>query len=679
MKAILLLPLAGFVFFTFSAAMAQSSDTVGFKQLEEVVISAPRLPKVTKLLPEAYRQIILNPEELMSDRSLPELLMPNSGIFIQKTNHGGGSPFLRGLTGNQLLYLFDGIRLSNATVRYGPNQLLNTVDMFSTGRIEVLHGSGSVQYGSDALGGTLHMLSHETPFTEAADFGGQVILRALTSGMEQSGNARLHYLSPKISLTAGISRRHFGDLYGGDSTGKQSPSGYEEFDSDLKLKIKTGKNSGLTLFWQRNQQIDVDIYHKIALENYAINRINLQQRDLGYLRYSAVSDRPWFSQWIITASYQHSPEEREAKKNGSNITRFERDVINTMGISTEVRSAVSLGPGHLQGTSGVEFYFDKVYSERKDSDANTGEMMIKRGLYPDGAGLTAIALFSGFSYETSHWVIHPGLRFSAHSALIDDEALGSISLKQQALVGSIGVTRKTGRHTGVFVGIGSGFRAPNLDDLGTLGIMDFRYEVPNYDLKPEKSLQTQSGFRFSGTRTHFEIYVYYNMLNELIVREKQGNDSVEGYPVYIKSNTEKAYVYGLETFVNQDLGKFLKAKAMLTYTYGQNLTRKEPVRRIPPLFGSLCLEGRHLHLHYGAEWLWATAQKRLAAGDKSDNRIPEGGTPGWSVINLYAGYKWKFLQLRLTFNNIGNADYRYHGSGINGIGRSLSIGLSLRF
>lgn len=679
MKAIYCFLAAGLILLTSLPGSSQNADSLTLKQLNEVVISAPRLPVIPEMLPEAYRQFVISPDELMVGRSIPELLMPSSGIFIQKTNHGGGSPFIRGLTGNQLLYLFDGIRLSNATVRYGPNQLLNTVDMFGTGRIEVLHGSGSVQYGSDALGGTLHILSHETPFTTASAFGGQVTLRAMSGNMEQSGNVRVRFSSPEVSMSAGITRRHFGDLYGGDTTGKQSPSGYEELDTDLKLRFKTGTRSGLTFFWQRNHQTDVDIYHKVALENYAINRVSLQQRDLGYLRYTAATGNPWLSQWVITASYQQSPEERETQKNGSDVVRSERDEVNTTGLSAEVRSSVSLGKGRLQGTSGIEFYYDKIYSERKDSDANTGETVHKRGLYPDGSGLKAFALFSGFSYETRHWVIQPGLRFSAHTAEIKDNALGSISLVQQALVGNIGVTRKTGRHTGVFAGIGRGFRAPNLDDLGTLGIMDFRYEVPNYDLKPEKLLQSQAGFRFSGTKTQAEAYVYYNSLNNLIVREKQGNDSIEGYPVYVKSNVEEAYVYGLESFVNQVIGSNLKAKVMVTYTYGQNLTRKEPVRRIPPLFGSLSLEGRHLRLLYGAEWLWASAQKRLAAGDRSDNRIPEGGTPGWNVINLYAAYKVKFLQARLTLNNIGNADYRYHGSGINGTGRSLTAGLTLRF
>jgi iron complex outermembrane receptor protein/hemoglobin/transferrin/lactoferrin receptor protein len=112
--------------------------------------------------PEAVS--VLTQKQLLQNapRSTPEALMGLPGVWVQKTNHGGGSPFIRGLTGQQTLILIDGIRLNNATFRSGPNQYFNTIDPQSIAQIEVLRGSGSVQYGSDALGGVVHVLTKKS-------------------------------------------------------------------------------------------------------------------------------------------------------------------------------------------------------------------------------------------------------------------------------------------------------------------------------------------------------------------------------------------------------------------------------------------------------------------------------------------------------------------------------------
>ncbi len=110
----------------------------------------------SKLLTEIYN----------SSRTTPEALIGMNGVFVQKTNHGGGSPFVRGLTGNQTLIMVDGIRMNNSTFRYGPNQYLNTIDAFTINRIEVAKGTGSVQYGTDAIGGVIQVITKEPFFTE---------------------------------------------------------------------------------------------------------------------------------------------------------------------------------------------------------------------------------------------------------------------------------------------------------------------------------------------------------------------------------------------------------------------------------------------------------------------------------------------------------------------------------
>jgi hemoglobin/transferrin/lactoferrin receptor protein len=159
---ILMKKLPGFLFLIFAVffAIAQPkiTDTL---LIEEVVVTTQRIPVNEQLIP--YSISLLDKKEMdhFSKRSTPEMLMNTNGVFVQKTNHGGGSPFIRGLTGNQTLLLFDGIRLNNSIYRYGPNQYLNTVDVFTIDRMEVARGTGSVQYGSDALGGALQIFSVE--------------------------------------------------------------------------------------------------------------------------------------------------------------------------------------------------------------------------------------------------------------------------------------------------------------------------------------------------------------------------------------------------------------------------------------------------------------------------------------------------------------------------------------
>jgi len=107
------------------------------------------------------------------------------------------------------------------------------------------------------------------------------------------------------------------------------------------------------------------------------------------------------------------------------------------------------------------------------------------------------------------------------------------------------------------------------------------------------------------------------------------------------------------------------------------MTKNEPLRRIPPLFGRIALDYNRNKLLIGLEWLAAAMQDRLAQGDKDDNRIPEGGTPGWDILNMKTGYTWKFITANLSLNNLFDKDYRYHGSGVNGYGRSLFVTVSI--
>ncbi len=666
--------------FCYRYGMAQHSDSINQKEiisskdLDEVVVTASRLNSLRIKTPEAIEILYSKSIQQYQLRTTPEALALTPGVFIQKTNHGGGSPFLRGLTGNQTLLLIDGIRLSNSTMRYGPNQYLNTIDVFSIEKLEILRGNGSVQYGSDAIGGTIQVFSPGLEFTDKPTWSSTLFSRIATQGMEESLHANVNYTGKKLSVVGGITRRNFGDLIGGDTTGRQTPSGYNELDFDLKGKVLLSKNSILTFLYQNVHQNNVPVFHKIVLENYDLNEMEPQRRELAYIRLNQKLKKGIFKSLVLTLSGQQSEEGRQSHKKGAKVIRFENDKVQTIAFTGEIFTE----KGKIwSANSGIEVYSDLVHSLRTDKDTSANLELSKRGLYPEGSKMNSIAAFSLHTLDFNKWNVTLGARYNSYRISVDDTSLGKTILSPSALVGNIALLRKLSPSSNVFLSLNSGFRAPNIDDLGTLGIVDFRYETPNFSLKPEKSFQYQVGYKFHNPKVKGDIYFYRNELYNLIVRNPMDGDSIEGYPVYQKENMERAFIQGVESSLILDLTKAWTFNGHLTYTYGQNITKNEPVRRIPPLFGRFSTSYRYKYFWVNVEFLAALKQTRLGQGDIADNRIPDGGTPGWEVLNFHTGYTFRFVSVNLSLQNIFNEDYRYHGSGVNGYGRSAFLSLSV--
>ena len=102
-----------------------------------------------------------------------------------------------------------------------------------------------------------------------------------------------------------------------------------------------------------------------------------------------------------------------------------------------------------------------------------------------------------------------------------------------------------------------------------------------------------------------------------------------------------------------------------------------PLSRIPPLNGAVETRWQSpAGVYLGGAMRWATLQDRLAPSDRSDARIPLGGTPGFAVVDVRAGYRFKRqLLLSLVVENLADSTYRYHGSSVNGPGRGVVVHL----
>ena len=651
-------------------------DSLTTKELQEVLLTTQRAPRTSISIPYAIQKTAANYFQNYQPRTTPESLQGMSGVFVQKTNHGGGSAFVRGLTGNQTLLLIDGIRLNNATYRYGPNQYLNTIDPFLIDNIEVAKGTGSVQYGTDAIGGVIHLFSKNVAFSEKKKFTGSGLIKYMSGDMEKTARAALNYSSPKMAFTTGVTVRKFGDLVGGDSTGKQSPSGYDEWSLNAKAKFLLSNKITLTLSHQQLKQTDVPLYHRIRLENFAVAQFDLQQNQLQYARLLIRTSSQLFKEFTITSSHQQSKEKRTNRGNNSFTQRIEFDKVNTAAFTLQVNSQFYT---NWSATSGIELYRDKVSSKATETNIRQNTSSKKRGLYPNASTYGNHSVFTLHHFTYNRWSLDAGMRLNSFSIRLADTSMGQVHLTPVAFVYNMALNYALSKRHYLYANYNTGYRAPNIDDMGTLGIVDFRYEVPSDNLSPEKSVNMELGYKFRTKKLQGDFSLFYMKLKDLITRLKSEGEITNGYPVYKKENIEKAYIKGVEVSLVWLPVSKLKVDANIAYNYGQNLSRDEALRRIPPLHGKLSAGYKNKKIFYGVEWMYAAKQTRLAQGDKEDTRIPKGGTPGWDVLNMYAGYHLKQVQINTGLQNIFNVDYRTHGSGINGVGRSIWVSMAVNW
>lgn len=638
------------------------------KYLEEVKIQSFKQPSSIQQLPYAVQSLSKKDLQQTNARTLPESMMYLPGVMIQKSNHGGGSPFVRGLTGNQALIVVDGIRLNNSIFRYGPNQYMNLIEPDLIDKVEILKGSGAVQYGSDALTGVIHLETNQLSFSEQPKWNAKLNTRFTNRSMEKSVRPTLGFQSKNISIQASGAFKEFGDLVAGGNIGRQSPSGYNEYSQHLKAMIQLGKGWILKSSYQQLHQPNVPVLFKYQFENFKTNTSTPINRSMGYAILNKKFKSGKFNELKLFISRQHIAETRKLQKNGSTQLRTEKDAARTIGLGAELKNTFS---SSWHATTGIDIYSDLVNSTRADQSTLDGSSKSLRGLYPDNSRYQSFSIYHLHHLAWRKFQLEAGTRYNRYKAIIEDATLGEVNIEPKALIFQAGVSYQLLKNVFVYGNISEGFRAPNIDDLGTLGIVDFRYEKPNYDLQPEKSLNTEVGLKLYNKRIQAEASVFRTGLRNLITRIKT-NQNIGGYDVYEKENVDKGYIKGAEVSMNINASKHVYIKGNLTYLYGQSITRNEPLRRIPPLTTNLIAGYSFKDHEIGIIYSHADPQYRLAQGDKDDVRIGKNGTAGFNIVSLFSKFNFNHFSAQLYLNNLTNTVYKTHGSGIYEMGRSIT-------
>jgi iron complex outermembrane receptor protein/hemoglobin/transferrin/lactoferrin receptor protein len=352
---------------------------------------------------------------------------------------------------------------------------------------------------------------------------------------------------------------------------------------------------------------------------------------------------------------------------------------------------------------GVDAYFDTVDS---DQSTNLTDLQLviqdKRGLYVPGSAYKQGGAFADVENQLfdGRVIVHGGARFGVAHAFSPGtcdpktgvcNTTGSrpdappVDRTWPAVVGNVGVEYRPHPALALLVNYDRSYRAPNLDDLTAFGLTGQGLQSPNQALEPEKSDTYEAGVRVTTptawpsapVAVEADFWVFRSIINDAITRESLG----KGFVRLVNIGGE-SIVDGFEGAARVTMPAGLSARGTVAYTFGEGPNpavagERIPLSRMPPLNGTTELRWQSPWSAYLAGAMrWSLKQDRLAITDIKDKRIPIGGTPGFVVFDLRAGYRFKRnFQVAGVFENIGDAVYRYHGSSVNGPGRSFSISL----
>lgn len=650
--------------FMFSPMLHAAGNTVPGTE-PEMVITATRVERQVFNTPHAIS--ILDDQAVAESNAAktPDILSGATGVLIQKTNTGGGSPYIRGLIGKQVLILVDGVRLNNSFYRFGPHQYLNTIDPNIIERIEIVRGPGSVLYGSDALGGVINVITkRRTNFARSTAFEGLLQLHAETADSQFGGRAQIEGNWGALGLVGGVSGKRFNDLRGGGGVGTQIPTGYDEAALDLKLNYKLNDSSELIFAHQLSRQYDVPKTNEVTLGNKSKFNYEPQLRALDYLEYRA-KDVGFFESLRFNISYNRQQEGEEViARAAPTVETREITDVRTKGVVAELTSLV----GKSQRlTYGFDYYQDDYATRntRFNLIASTSAS-IAPGT-PNGANYesTGIFLQDEISFTPRFDAILGARysRFEADGSLLNNQ----LNFSGSKLTASANALYRLTSHWNLVGGIAQGYRAPNMEDF--FGRVDFVSEIPNIQLKPEKSINREIGLKYYSEKTSADIFLYEADYDDLIVR------TTVSPGVRQRQNIRQATIRGVETGIKHAFDKHWSAAANLIYTRGEDQDSGQPLQRIPPLNGQLRVRyERSAKDWYELSSLFARKQTRLSPEDVTDPRIPRGGTPGYATLNFKAGFKpSRDQEWLVSLENIGDIKYKSHGSGVFSPGINLAV------
>ncbi|MET0647939.1 MAG: TonB-dependent receptor [Pyrinomonadaceae bacterium] len=645
---------------------------------------------------------------------LPQALKEEPGLHLQQTTTAQGSLFLRGLTGQQVVNLIDGVRLNNSTFRPGANQYTAFIEPFAVERVEVVRGPNSTPYGSDSLGGTMNVLTRPAGGGyDRFELHGGVRTFFASADLSGGGDAHLSGGGRRWGFYAGGSARRTQDLRAGGGLDSHSvvtrllgisskvlgdrlqDTGYTQYGAHAKLSARLTDADTLTFSYLRGTQLGVRRYDQLdgGLGNL-LSDFDPQTLDFFTTRYDRAVLGP-LDTVSLTFSYNGQRDDRRSQSinNATGLrSRITDEYNRTDAFGYQAQATRRLGARHSLAFGG-EFYDEFVRSERTDlrfsnTTLDFTDRADVRARFPDGARYRMLGLFvqDAARLIPERLTASFGLRYSRFSYRqtpddnpLDARGLPTVPAFETAfddLTFNAGLVLNVTRHLSLTGNVSRGFRAPNVNDFGSIGLSGLGFEITpeegvrldalvgNFDasrppadagrpvrqLQPETLYNYEAGVRLRTSRlsatasafnaefTNFierrvallpQGAVGQTVGGERVVRQDVSGavyTALSSAPVFVRANAGHIRMRGVESALTVRPTRSLTFNGHAFYVRATNTETGAPPsleNGVPPLTGFAGLRWEPAGRRFWVEGysLFAGAQTRFSDNDMQQARI----------------------------------------------------------
>lgn len=659
-------------------------------------------------------------------RDLPNVTVPRgpSRFAItgaaNSTGRDGNAGFsIRGLGGNRVLMMVDGMRLPHSYV-YGGNAFgRDYLSMDSIKRVEVLRGASSALYGSDGLAGLVNVITHEPadflarPGTEPRKLAGRVSAGWTGDDQGKSVSATLAGQANDTTqwlLTVGERRANERETMGTVTTPDSSRTAANpqaDRDSSVMGKLVFKPNA------MQKHVVTLEHVDKRSDINNLSSRAPLPLTGTAAQKAGAVLDETgsnqstrdritWDGRYTLDSALADRLQAVVGYQRASSVQVGTSDLNTSPDRVREVSYSENTWQAGLQaskqlGQQGawarqLTYGVDHLRSDIRNLYTGVNPLApevfpLKR--FPDTRE-SSTALYAQAEWLSEQVSVTPGVRLDhfALDVLSQDGFFPPAKQPGKSLSGSavspkLGVLYKVTPAWSVFGNVARGFRAPNANQMNgyfenaAVKVMI----IPNPDLQPEKSQSVEFGLRGRQGALTVDAAVFSGRYTNLIVDNVfvSGAGTAASPQLFQTQNTDRATIHGFELKGMWDMGYMGGGRLGLPFSYGQangkNTLTGAPLNSIEPTKLTLGLD------YQAATWSVRMVARHHAAKHAED--IDSAGlvkapkvqitTPAATTLDLFAQWRIrKDLRLNVGLVNVTNRKY-WMWSDVRGLDKATTV------